>query len=124
MTYSTTIGASGATLYANVRDANGNALGGVRSPLIDAPLYRFYGQIQTGPTAFLSYDAGSMGKLPDATINTLYGGKCSSYLTKFNTAADAAVTARYLVKSDSDKLKAWAKTKGNLVVWNDGNPCN
>ena len=124
MTYSTTIGASGVTQYAVVRDSNGNALGGVRSPLISVPLYRFYGQIQTGPTTYAAYDAGSMAKLPDATVNTLYGGKCSKFLTQFNTAANAAVTSLALVKSDSDRLKAWAITKGNLVVWDDGNACN
>lgn len=124
MTYTTTIGANNATMYNPARDVNGNALGGVRSPLIDMPLYRFYGQMQTGATTYASSDAGSMGKLPDTTINSLYSGSCNTYLSKFNTAADAAVTGRYLVKSDADNLKIWAVTKGNTVTWADGKTCN
>ncbi len=65
-----------------------------------------------------------MDKLPDATINALYNGSCSNYLARFNAAADAAVTGRYLVKSDADNLKGWAVTKGNLVAWTDGKKCN
>lgn len=124
MFYNTAKDSKGNTTYDPMRDTNGNALGGVRSPLIEVPLYRFYGQMQTGATTFASTDAGSMDKLPDATINSLYGGSCSTYLSRFNAAADAAVVGRYLVKSDADTLKAWAVTKGNLVTWADGKKCN
>lgn len=124
MWYKTATDEKGNTTYNPLRDELVNALGGVRSPLIEAPLYRFYGQMQTGANTYASSDAGSMGKLPDATINGLYSGSCSNFLARFNAAADAQVTGRYLVKTDADALKTWAVTKGNLVTWADGKKCN
>lgn len=121
---------NGDALYDPQRDSNGNALGGVRSPMIDVPLHRFYGQGQMGVSAatglpiYIPLSWGSMDKLPDATINKLYSNKCSTYLSKFNTAADALVSSRYLLKADADLLKSWAVTKGNTVAWGDGNKCN
>jgi hypothetical protein len=116
--------ASGVTQLTPMRDQLGNALGGVRSPLIAVPLYRFYGQGQSGATTFVSFNWGSMDKLPDSTINALYSGSCSNYLARFNSAADALVQGRYLLKSDADTMKTWAKSKGSLVSWTDTNPCN
>lgn len=118
MWYSTNIDGKGNLRYSPLRDNLGNALGGLRSPLIDAPLYRFY--------AFRNDSAfdtdGSMVKLSDATINGLYGGSCSTYLARFNAAADALLTGRYIVKTDADKLKAWGEVKAGTVAWNT--PCN
>lgn len=130
MYYNVSVGANGDALHDPQRDAYGNALGGVRSPMIDVPLHRFYGQGQmgvsstTGLPTYIPMSWGSMDKLPDATINKLYGNKCSTYLGKFNAAADALVTGRYILKADADTLKAWAVTKGNTVTWGDGNKCN
>lgn len=129
MLYNVTTSSTGQPLYDPKRDALGNALGAVRSPLIEAPLYRFYGNGQTGVDAAgkPTYNIGSwgsMGKLPDATVNGLYGGSCATYLGKFNAAADAAVAGRYLNQADADAMKAWAIVKGNLVVWTDGRKCN
>lgn len=42
MWYSTSVDSKGNTKYSPLRDQIGNALGGLRSPLIEAPLYRFY----------------------------------------------------------------------------------
>lgn len=116
--------ASGATQLTPMRDQLGNALGGIRSPLIDVPLYRFYGQGQSGPNTYVAFNWGSMDKLPDSTINALYGGSCSNYLARFNSAADALVLGRYLLAADAADMKAWAKAKGNLVSWSDNNACN
>jgi len=120
----TTTNASGLAQLAPMRDQLGNALGGIRSPLIEVPLYRFYGQGQSGPGTFVSFNWGSMDKLPDATINALYGGSCSTYLARFSSAADALVLGRYLLKADVENMKAWARAKGSLVNWADTKACN
>lgn len=130
MWYKTAIDEKGNTTYDPLRDQLGNALGGIRSPLIDVPLYRFYGQGQTGVSSttglptYISSSWGSMDKLSDATINSLYGGSCANYLARFNASANSLVNGRFLVQSDADKLKAWAVTKGNLVNWTNGQKCN
>ena len=109
MQYNTSIDPKGNTVYAPQRDAQGNALGGIRSPLIDVPLYRFYGQGQTGPTTYIGSSWGSMEKFSDATINSLYSGSCSTYLNRFASSSDALVAARYLVRGDADQLNALGK---------------
>jgi hypothetical protein len=115
--------ASGVAQLTPMRDQFGNALGGIRSPLIAAPLYRIYAQGQSGPTSFTSFNWGSMDKLTDSTINALYSGSCSNYLARFNSAADALVQGRYLLKAEAENLKTLAKTKGSLVSWTDTKPC-
>ena len=124
MWYATATDEKGNTTYDPLRDHLGNAMGGVRSPLIEVPLHRFYGQMQKDATTFVASSAGSMGKLPDTMINSLYGGSCANYLVRFNAAADALVRGRYLMEYEGNDLKAWAKTKGNTVVWSDGKTCN
>lgn len=96
MWYATATDEKGNTTYDPLRDHLGNAIGGVRSPLIEVPLHRFYGQMQKDATTFVASSAGSMGKLPDTMINSLYGGSCANYLVRFNAAADALVRERYL----------------------------
>lgn len=124
MLYHTATDDRGNTVYDPQRDELGNALGGVRSPMIEAPLHRFYGQGKTGPNTYIANSWGSMEKLDDTVINGLYAGSCSNYLARFNAAANALVKGRYLVKSDADSLKAWAITKGNTVLWGNGKRCD
>ncbi len=133
MWYSITKDAKGNNVYDPLRDELGNALGGLRSPLIEAPLYTYFGNGKqaNGSSAF---DWGSATRLSDATINSLYGGSCSNYLARYNAAADALVTGRYIVKNDGEALKAMGKTlatTGNVtstvnygpVEWT-ATPCN
>lgn len=129
MWFSTSVDSKGNTMYTPLRDQVGNALGGLRSPLIEAPLYRYYGMAVQAGTVVPAFDWGSMIKLPDATINTLYGGKCNTYVATFNAATDALVTGRYITATDAAKLKAQGKdlaTKASAinpaVAWTT--PCN
>lgn len=134
MWYSITKDAKNNDVYDPLRDQLGNALGGLRSPLIEAPLYQYFGMGKTS-TGGTAADWGSMTRLTDATINNLYSGSCINYLARYNAAADALVTGRYVVQRDADGLKSLGKqlaTQGNVtstvnygpVVWNDGKSCN
>lgn len=104
MWYSITKDAKGNDVHDPLRDQLGNALGGLRSPLIDVPLYQYLG---TGKTAAggTALDWGSMIRFPDTTINVLYDGSCTKYLARFNAAADALLSGAYIVKHDADKMK-------------------
>ena len=102
--YSTSLDAKGKLLHAPLQDQFGNALGGLRSPLIDVPLYQYLGRGKTASGTFAG-DWGSMIKLPDASINALYGGNCDAYLAAFNASADALVRGRYLIGRDAEDLK-------------------
>lgn len=105
MWYATSPDAKGNLLHAPLRDQFGNALGGLRSPLIEVPLYQYLGQGKTA-SGSLAFDWGSMIKLSDASINALYGGSCDVFQATFNAATDALVTGRYLVGRDAEGLKA------------------
>ncbi len=126
--YATSLDAKGKLLHAPQRDAFGNALGGLRSPLIEAALYQYLGQGKSA-NGKLAGDWGSMIKLPDASINALYGGNCNVYRTAFNAAADALVAGRYLVGPDAEGLKtlghalaSQATTLNPAVTW-ASQPC-
>lgn len=129
MWYSITKDANGNDVYEPLRDQFGNALGGLRSPLIEVPLYEYLGRGKTasGGTAF---DWGSMIRLPDATINGLYGGSCADYLARFDAAAGALVVGAYIVERDADALRDLGKQLASqasainaAVVWTT-TPCN
>ncbi|MDD3935351.1 alpha/beta hydrolase domain-containing protein [Rhodoferax sp.] len=104
MWYSITKDAKGNDVYDPLRDQLGNALGGLRSPLIDVPLYQYLGMGKTA-TGGTALDWGSMIRFPDTTINVLYDGSCTKYLARFNAAADALLSGAYIVKHDADKVK-------------------
>jgi hypothetical protein len=82
------------------RDANGNALGGVRTPYVDAPVACF--------TGYLS--AGGMGsvmgfKRPFAAeaLAMLYPAR-ADYLATFGAAADRMVAERWISRADADAM--------------------
>jgi len=116
-------------VYDPLRDQFGNALGGLRSPLIDVPLYQYLGMGKTA-TGGTALDWGSMIRLPDATINGLYDGSCIKYQARFNAAADALLGGAYIVKHDADKVKtlgarlASQPSEINPAVSWASTPCN
>ncbi len=127
MRYSITKDAKGNDVYTPLRDQLGNALGGLRSPLLEAPLYQYWGRaLQQNPTTGVISEAGDWGSairldnininplypvstVNAGTINALYSGSCNTYMARFNAATDALVTGRTIVKADADKLKALGK---------------
>ncbi len=129
MWYSITKDANGNDVYDPLRDQLGNALGGLRSPLIEVPLYQYLGRGKTA-TGGTALDWGSAIRLPDATINGLYAGSCTNYLARFNAAVDVLYSGSYIVKSDADQLKNLGKQLASqasainpAVAWTT-TPCN
>lgn len=121
--YASAPDAKGNLVYTPLQDGFGNTLGGLRSPLIEAPLYQYLSRGKSASGSF-AFDWGSMTRLPDTTINTLYGASCATYLNVFDAAADALVAERYLVRRDGEQLKAASRTLvaqpagGNAaIVW-------
>lgn len=133
MFYDITTDAAGNPVYDPKRDYLGNALGGLRSPLIEAPLYQYFGmgKSATGADAF---DWGSAMRLSNETINGLYNGSCTTYLARYDQATIALIRDRYIIRADGEKLMQLGRqlaTTGNVtstvnygpVAWY-GAPCN
>jgi hypothetical protein len=95
------------------KDANGNAIGGVRLPELEVPVAK-YGQANftTGSLAFLDLFAcvagGSTTPFTPAKLATLYPTH-ADYVSKYTAAADAAVAKGYIRPVDRDNAVARAK---------------
>lgn len=126
--YASAPDAQGHLVYTPLQDGVGNTLGGLRSPLIEAPLYQVLSRGKAASGSF-AFDWGSMIRLSDTTINTLYGGSCATYLKVFDAAADTLVAERYLVRRDGEQLKAAGRTLaaqsagGHAPIAWAGQPC-
>lgn len=94
-----------------VRDADGNAVGGVRNPLVDVPVATLSGDPASG---------GGLEELNSGGICVLFGqtipfeptelveryGDFESYLEQFQEASDAAVASGFMLQPDADALLA------------------
>jgi len=89
------------------RDEHGNALGGLRTPAVDAPIATLTGEGNSKPGIFCSI-FGSTTPFDAATLSTLYPTH-ADYVTKVTAAAKAAVTAGHLLQADSDLIVAAAE---------------
>jgi hypothetical protein len=87
------------------RDLDGNALGGLRSPVIDVPVASYDGE---GCVA-----AGEMTRFTPDRMAELYPTH-ESYVTQLLAATDAAVEQRFLICQDAETImrKASASTVG------------
>lgn len=81
-------------------DRFGNAIGGVPSAFLDAPLARYEAHSTPGPLCKL---AGREVPLPHEVLAERYGD-LQTYLTEFTISLDATVRAGYLVKEDRAEL--------------------
>jgi hypothetical protein len=102
-----TTGVSPATYAA---DANGNALGGVRSPQVDAPVAAL-GGLKNGGTGQVGLFCRLFGTTVPFTaeqLATLYPAH-KTFVKQWNQAADRAVKAGYLTEADAKELKAAAE---------------
>jgi len=88
------------------RDANGNALGGIRTPSVDVPIATLSGLGQTG-TAFCSL-FGTTVPFDNTTLAALYP-KHSKYVSAVAKATNTAVKAGFLLGPDAKLIKASAK---------------
>ncbi len=86
-----------------VRDANGNALGGIRTPQVDVPIAALSGEPQAGSVFCLLF--GSTTPFDDAMLTALYADH-AAYVTAFNAATDRAVAAGFILPPDADLMKA------------------
>ena len=90
------------------RDARGNALGGVRTPAVDAPISTLDGTPQPTKTLPCSW-AGTTTPFDPATLQALYPTH-DAYVAKVKDAAAAAVTKGFLLAADEPTIIAQAKT--------------
>jgi hypothetical protein len=85
-----------------VLDANGNTLGGVRSPWVDVPTARLSGIGNSGsPFAGL---AGSTEVFDVATLDRLYPGGKAEYMKKFEASLDSAIKAGFILPADRKEI--------------------
>ena len=84
------------------RDAHGNALGGVRTPAVDAPVAALSGDAPPG-SSLLCALFGSTVPFDDTTLLALYHDR-AAYLAAYSTALDAAIHHGYLLADDRAAL--------------------
>ena len=88
------------------RDDHGNALGGIRTPLVDAPVSALSGSGQTGASFCRLF--GTTRPFDAATLSTLYPTH-DAYVTAFEKSANRAVRAGFLLAADARQLVAAAE---------------
>lgn len=91
-----------------VRDVQGNAMGGIRSPWVDVPSGTFVPQMTgAGACNQIGYWIPfSMGKM-----DALYGNY-QNYENKMLAGIDKLVQERWLLKADAEDLKAEIRSRG------------
>jgi hypothetical protein len=87
-----------------VRDAQGNAVGGVRSPQVDAPVATLTG-INSGSGFCILF--GNTVPLTTTQLHTLYPSH-SSFVAKWTAAVSSAVDHGYILPEDAAELVAAA----------------
>ena len=97
------------------RDAYGNALGGIRTPYVDAPIASLRGDGQPGSMASMANDSrsfcflfGTTHLLADSTLQTLYPTH-QAYVNAVNVSADAAAAQGFLLPADVVLIKKTAQ---------------
>ncbi|MCX2932028.1 alpha/beta hydrolase domain-containing protein [Mycobacterium sp. CVI_P3] len=85
-----------------VLDANGLAMGGVRTPWVDVPIARTSG-IGSAESP-LSHLFGSGEPFDAATLTRLYPGGATEYLDRFTTSLDEAIRSGFLLSADREEI--------------------
>jgi len=99
-----------ADLSAYLMDANGNVLGGIRTPFVDAPLAKLSGSGQEGDS-FCGLFGTTHGFTPDE-LQALYP-TTQDFMAKWNAATDAALATGAILAIDAENIKAAAE---NFVI--------
>jgi hypothetical protein len=87
-------------------DANGNGLGGIRTPHVDAPIATFTGE--QGPTSsILCRLFGTTTPFDQARLAALYPTH-QVFLSEWNKALRRAVRAGWILRRDARLMKRWA----------------
>lgn len=88
------------------RDANGIAMGGLRTPWVDVPTIALSGV--GDPANFTSMLAGSGIPFDAERLARLYPGGREDYLRRFTRALDRAIRAGHLMAADREEILAIA----------------
>jgi hypothetical protein len=88
------------------RDGFGNALGGIRTPYVDAPVATFNGGGQSGD--FFCGAFGTTALFDAHTLSMLYPTR-DDYVDAIDTATDSAVDKGFILPEDGDLIKAQAR---------------
>jgi hypothetical protein len=88
-----------------VRDAHGNASGGVRSPAADVPIATFTGEQDGASVACLIF--GTTTPFDAGTLHALYPTH-GAFVSAWNQATKDALRAGHLVAQDAKLLRRWA----------------
>jgi len=91
-------------------DTNGNVLGGVRTPAVDAPVAKLSGR-STGGNSFC-FLFGSTVPFTPAQLKALYPNH-RAFVSAWVNATKSAVKAEFIVKADAKELEA-AAVKSNI----------
>ncbi len=96
------------------RDEMGNALGGLRTPAIDAPVGAYYGTNTCNP-AFLGFLSGWYVPFDAATLAKLYPTH-EAYVARVTASANKAVADGFMLQEDAQRLidEADASSIGKL----------
>lgn len=89
------------------RDRYGNAIDGVRTPYVDAPVAAFSGSGQTGSTFCFLF--GTTALFDEATLSTLYPTQ-QDYINAIDTATDSAVEKGFILPPDGELIKTQARS--------------
>ncbi|WP_214322842.1 alpha/beta hydrolase domain-containing protein [Nonomuraea sediminis] len=85
------------------RDGLGNALGGIRTPWMDAPTAVLTGISPNN--GLIERLFGQTVPFTGATLAQLYPGGAGDYLAAFGAATDAAVAEGFLLEADTNEIK-------------------
>ncbi len=88
-----------------VRDTNGNARGGIRTPQVDVPIATLSGEGQSGSIFCALF--GTTAVFDDTKLKTLYPDH-ATYVSLYGAATDSAVRAGFLLPEDAALMKAAA----------------
>jgi hypothetical protein len=92
-----------------VRDENGNAVGGIRTPAVDAPVSSLTGA--GNPSSVFCTLFGQEAPFDQAKLVALYGDN-ATYVAKVTASADDAVKKGFLLQAERDEIVAEAKASG------------
>ncbi len=93
-----------------VADELGNSSGGVRTPVVDAPVEVLSGLVGPGATTICRL-FGSTHPLPAETLARLYPGGRDDYLAAYAAATDRAIGAGFLLADDRADVLAEAQIR-------------
>ena len=89
------------------RDEHGNAVGGIRTPLVDVPVSTLSGEPAPGGPPFCRL-FGSTTPFDAATLARLYPTH-DSYVEAFTASTEAAVRAGFILRPEADEMIAEAE---------------